>query len=363
MTQKLTSRILTRLLLVAVASILAGCLRNEFTIEFKLPKQITQNYRIEYYAAASNGGKFVEGATSVVEGKGALRGVTRMPTIAFVYSTGDWPLLPIYAERGQTVRIEGSDDNPRNWRVGGNKINEQTTEWRLAHASALASGRPDSINAAVAAFVQAHPDSPTSTFLMLTYYVARDNQEGYTRLWRRITAEAKTPELLRAAGSADQPDPAALPPTPRIVAVNLYARADSTFLLSAADAAATIIHFRRSTDSGDDAAADSLARLAAAFKKNALQAVDVTFETESAIAGRTVRSDSLKRVKHATLFAGESSETAINLGVRRTPWFIVTDSTGRAAYAGADLAPALAAARKLAKAPANANSKSSADAH
>ena len=363
MTRKFHSRQLTFMLLAAACIFLSACLRNEFTIEFRLPANITQNYRIEYYAAASNGGKFVEGAVSIVEGKGKLNGPTRMPTIAFIYSSGDWPLLAVYAERGQTIHLEGTDDNPRNWSADGNKINEQASEWRRAHASALASGQTDSINAAVAQFVRQHPDSPTSTFLMLTYYVARDDIDGYSRLWRHISPKAKLPELLRAAASADQFDPAPLPPTPRIVSINLYARADSTVLLSPADARATIIHFRRSSDKADADATDSLARLAAAFKPKALQAVDVTFESESATAGRKVNADSLNRVKHATLFAGESSETAINLGVRRTPWFIITDSTGRAAYAGGDLTPALAAARRLARSSAAAEQKPAADAH
>lgn len=358
-------RLPAMMLVLLGAAMLASCLRNEFTIEFRLPADANRNYRIEYYAAASSGGKYVEGAVSVVNGKGSIRGVTRMPTIVYIYESGDWPVLAIYAERGQTITLEGTSANPATWSVGGNKINKEVDQWRHEHQAALTSGQPDSVNRAVAQFVEAHPDSPTATFLMLTYFNQRDNASLYSRLWRHISPKAKTPELLRAAASPDQLTPEAIPPTPRIRSVVLYARADSTFQLTAADARVSILHFRRSIDAFDERASDSIAALAARFAAPRLQAADITFETDAAVAQRHVASDSLKRVMHASLFAGEASETAINLGVRRTPWFIVLDSTGRAAYAGGDLEPAIAAARKIAsqkpqsaptpKAPANAH--------
>ena len=75
----------------------------------------------------------------------------------------------------------------------------------------------------------------------------------------------------------------------------------------------------------------------------------ISFDPDSVAWLTRARGDSIAGALHAWLPAGEASGIAMRLDVARTPWFIVSDRSGRRHYSGDDAGRAAVAARRLAR--------------
>lgn len=169
MTRKDIPLLLSCLCLIAISG---GCIRNEFMLEAELPEKVNYTYTLSYYASDSRGGVELTAALDVRNGSGKLKGFTRNPALGWIfYGNSPLPAAIFYAGRGDKIRISGDDGSPLGWSIGGNRINDELTEWRLANRKLIAEARDSfskdlsgekarlKLNAAIAAFVKSHPES------------------------------------------------------------------------------------------------------------------------------------------------------------------------------------------------------------
>lgn len=336
-------------------SALCGCIRNAFRIEVALADDFTHTYRVQYYAAVSDGGRYVESAIPVSAGKGEIEGATRYPTIVYLFDSGEMPVLIFYAERGDKIKITGKGTNPAAWDVGGNEVNEAWSKWRHDNLDALEKRDPQEINKAVAAYVKANPATKLATLLMLTTYNRREDEKGYLELWNAIPEKFKSPELLKAVGRPDQFTSDILPPDD-LGSLRLHAFRDTVITLDSKVGKITLLWFRRSENNLlTDEVKDSLRSLHRTFGDSSkLRIAEIAFEPDTVTWVREVLADSTGWI-HAIVPAAEASEDAMRLQVGRTPFFIVADKAGRQRYRGSDLKAAVAEARKLVSKEKSAN--------
>lgn len=336
-------RIILGMLAALLTVMLQGCVKNEFRIEFKLSPDIDSQYTLVYYASDKKKGWYTEEVAPVEKGHYESRGYTRNPTLVYVSSAfGQGPRLIFYAERGDHIEITGGVD-PMEWSVGGNKINEKWTEWRLANLKALR-GTPEEVNAAVAAYLRKNPDDELSVLLLLTTYDRRADQTGFARLWNSIDEDTRDPQLVSLAGAPDRMSAAEQTVPARVSPLKLHAEGDSLVDYNPAAHKKTLLAFWRPYDTGHDRLVDSLRALASAGVRAGI--VDICFEQNAYIWKERIRSDSLAGSLRAWMPGAETTEAAIALGVTRTPWIIVADNKGKIIYRGDDISRAAALIRK-----------------
>ena len=183
---------------------LLSCSKSEFNFDFELAPDITENYNVTYYATDYKDGVTIQAVASVREGKCDLKGMTRLPTIAFITTRKSQLPLVVYAEKGNKIKVSGEDGDPLSWMVEGNDINIQLSDWRKLNIETLTSNDKDSVNLAVKEYVEKNPANPISTILMLCYYERKNNENGYSELMASLQGPARSTDLLHMLGRSDQ---------------------------------------------------------------------------------------------------------------------------------------------------------------
>lgn len=337
-------RPLRHLLLLILTLLLCGCSGGEFSVDFQLDPGLRQNYHVIYYSFRKGGGKLVEAAIPVTEGRFLLKGYSKRQTLILLYGTGEEPALAFMAEPGNELIVSGSGSDPKNWSVKGNKTDEIWSEWRAKNAKAL-NGNYKEVNRTVADFVKGHPKDILSAILMLTLYDRRNDEEGYIKLWNSIAASAKPMELLQSVGRSDQLMTEAYPPQP---VDTLVLHTPDTLLPIASKASdLLLLHFWRTSDKERNAAVDSLKKLRSTFADTLkLAMADISFESDSLSWRRVVRTDSVENWIRAWAPAAEASEVAMTLSVTRTPYYILIDKKGNQKFRTGNLEDILKETRK-----------------
>lgn len=344
------NRILRISIMITLMAALCSCLRNDFSVSFEVKVTESSNYTYEYYASAKNGGRFIQGAFPLSGGKGEIKGATRNPTVVSLRGMNGAGLLVFYVERGDNLKITGEGMDVSFWRVDGNSINRELTEWRLANRPALRRQPGVSINDAVAEFVKSHKNSVASTILMLYYYERNGNEEEYSRLWSMISVKAKPEDVMRSTGRADQLDAVCSEPG-MLGELELHNEHDSLIRIPAPKSETTLLFFWRSAEGSYPATVDSLKALRKRLgdASRGLRVIDVNFDLDSISWNQQLRLDSAVDWVRTRWYAGEATQAAMELMVPSTPYFIVADRTGRQVYRGASQAEALDVAGHRAK--------------
>lgn len=338
-----------RLLMFAAAMmslLLVSCVKNELKVSLELPKDITDAYRLLYYASDSKKGWYTETVVTVQQGKGETLCYTKNPTIVYVMYSGNMPEAAFYAERGGKIRITGETGDPYAWKIEGNKINEEWSEWRIANKEALKGRDSQKINKAVAGFVNANSDKALSAILLLTYYDRRSDDKGFRVLWNKLKGDALKPEWVQLAGCADMPGGM---PAERL-------KVGELILHTAGNGADTlkiggkpmILYFWRSDDSDKAESMNELRNLRKLVPDSSRYLIsDISFEMDSLSWRYGLSGDSLKGVVRGWLPIGEADSVVMRMGVNRTPYVLVYDKKGQEVYRGDDLSKASAMYRKL----------------
>lgn len=323
--------------------LLSSCVKNEFIIEAELPAEVTENYRVLYYAADKRGGWITEGTLVVTAGKGKLKGITRLPSIVYLYESGNVPAVAFYARRGDKIKISGQGMNPRDWSFSGNDINKEWSEWRLSERKSLNS--PDATNVAVAKYVRANPDKPLALILLLTLYDEKLDTKGFRKLYDSLSPNVRDSEWLRLFNNAaladyklTEPDGVTTSGFPVMV------NPDSMVSLRYADAERMLffVHGRSEKPSSADIA--SIRKLLEEKSGDRLRVNFILFTSDSTAISRDHLADSIPGARFYWAPEAEVSPAAVALNVSATPEYIVTDRKGNILYSGSELSGAL---RKL----------------
>ncbi|MCH5234170.1 MAG: hypothetical protein J1E16_02675 [Muribaculaceae bacterium] len=327
--------------------VLTACGKNEFNLDFRLEKDVTENYNVNYYASAKNGGRTIQAVASVREGNCELKGFTQQPTLLYITKRNSVLPLVIYAEKNNKIEISGEGKEPLDWDVKGNEINEILSAWRLDNKEIMSECVPDSVNNAVERFVEENPESQVSTILMLCYFDRKVNERKYTELMGMLKGEAKNTEWLRIIGRSDQ----------LIHSYSYPARLESMVMRSAKKGGDTLIIdkknpvlllFWESGNSDRKVMIDSIKALEKEFPDSSRIIADVCLDIDSIGWKNTMKKDSLyKDMKRFWAPAGLNETRMQKLKVAAIPYYIVFTKEGVQSYRGTDLSDAINEYRTL----------------
>lgn len=338
---------LCRLLLLCL--IFCSCIKNEVNVEFSLPKDLKAVYRIVYYASDKKRGMIQQTAVDIVDGNAAIKLPTRYPSIVYLFAPSQTqPGLMFYAERGDKITISGNNSDMMQWKVGGNSINDEWTEWRIKNKDALASRSDEKINQAVAKYVKENPKSELSLILLYLAYSRKSDPEGFNSLYAGIDKKVlDNSELVNVLSNGDM---LGGPASKGAVPGNLILTGEDGFAdtINLKNGKTAMLVFR--SGKNDSYRADQIGALKDLRKEfpdtGKYILVDIYADSDSTQWHRSIEKDSLKDVRHLWLPLGLVSNEAMNMGIDILPYYIVTDGNGKASYSGINLEKAKAAFRK-----------------
>ena len=327
--------------------LLTGC-KPEFTVEFDLEQDVNTTCRLVYYASSSKQGMVMEPVAGIENGKGKVIAPTKYPSIVFLFQTSSSvPSAIFYAERGDKIKITGKGSNPMDWEIKGNSLSEEWSEWRLANKDAIMRGGKD-LNEAIGKYVEKNPSSKLSAALLILQYSRRDDEEGFMKLFNSLKPGATSDkQLMNALSVADMPG-GELEAGGNLSTMVLSAPSGNADTLRFNRGVASIVIFRDSRNRdflGEES--DSLRSLLKSYPDSTSRMIArISFDPDSMSWINSLRTDSLKNIAKGWMPHGLADSTAIALGVRRTPYYVVADGKGKRIYGGSDLREAVEKFRK-----------------
>ncbi|MDE5876685.1 MAG: DUF4369 domain-containing protein [Muribaculaceae bacterium] len=338
---------LLKLMAFALVMMCAACTRNEFNMDLDLSGVGTADFQVVYYASDSRQGFYVETNMVAREGKGTLRGITRYPTLVYITSRHIHEPLVVYAERGDKISLKGDSPDQLGWEVSGNKVNDEWSAWRMANAAALRSGKPDSINAAVARFVREQPESKVSLLLMLTTFIRRSDPLLYRELWKDLDNDLRHSALVQLAGRPDQRG-ATLSQVARVESMVLRGRGRLDTVITSRVPATLLCFWMNTSYKRSGTLMDSIRALATEFPDSASRSiVDICMNSDSAAWISALPKDSLKGVTRSWMPLGTTDPAALTIGVGYLPCLVVVDKGGDIVYQGDSISLAMKTFRQL----------------
>lgn len=314
------------LLMGLVCLLITGCKKNEFRIEFSLSADVSESYPLIYYASNAVKGVNLEQVAVVTKGQGNLKGITRNPTLVYIFRGGSVPAAVIYAERGDLIKVSGKSSSPVEWSIEGNAVTEGLSEWRLANREAILSRDTLKINKGVGDYVAKNPENPVSTLLLLIYYNREKDPAGFLRLrnsLKGVAAEGRWSELVSTN------DLLTGMVTEGRKAEEMIFHTSTGFDTVNPKRGDMLLYFNRGGNESRKKDIDELKKRIRE-RKDSLHPliVTVSFESDSLTWRQQVRRDSLNGVIMAWMPLGFSDSIAEALNVTRLPAWLEIDSLG-----------------------------------
>lgn len=312
---------------------LAGCGKNEVTLTFQLSQDVNTPCRILYYASSKNVGMIRETVAEIAAGKGEVALPQKYPSIIYLFSPSQkQPEAIIYAKSGDKFVISGKGPNIGEWEITGNDVTEALSEWRIRNSSLIRSADEDKLNKAVSEYVVKNPDSKAAAIILYVYFVRRGHEKEFESLQKKLSRDIYDDEKLMAAlSSADLmtnlTENARLPE--EIIRVGADGFADTLFIK---DGKGKFLIFNDNSHSERTMPADSVAALTK--RKTDRKVAEFYMESDSLSWQRHVKADTIPGLTRLWMPQGMADTTAISMGIRRVPYFVVVDAKGQTVYSG-----------------------------
>ncbi len=322
---------------------LASCVKNEFRVEFRLPAGVNESYTMLYYVSDSEKGWLYDQVAVVQQGKCQMKGVTRNPTLIYVFQGAQEPGVVIYAERGDKIEITGDSSSPAAWTVSGNDINATLSTWRAENRTALSARDNKRVNDAVAKYVRANPDDPVSTILLEVYYDRSIDTAGFESLSKTLKGKAADvfwTELMSRSDLIGGFEPLKQTASPLI----LRTAGNGADTIGFSEQPALLYFSYNNYDARKDDVSKMKQLLKERTDSGKPQIVSVSLENDSSSWRYQARMDSLKGAVVAWMPLSFADPAAVSLGIEKAPCFIVIGKKGKILYRGTSMDDA---ARKL----------------
>lgn len=322
---------------------LASCVKNEFRVEFRLPAGVNESYTMLYYVSDSEKGWLYDQVAVVQQGKCQMKGVTRNPTLIYVFQGAQEPGVVIYAERGDKIEITGDSSSPAAWTVSGNDINATLSTWRAENRTALSARDNKRVNDAVAKYVRANPDDPVSTILLEVYYDRSIDTAGFESLSKTLKGKAADvfwTELMSRSDLIGGFEPLKQTASPLI----LRTAGNGADTIGFSEQPALLYFSYNNYDARKDDVSKMKQLLKERTDSGKPQIVSVSLENDSSSWRYQARMDSLKGAVVAWMPLSFADPAAVSLGIEKAPCFIVVGKKGKILYRGTSMDDA---ARKL----------------
>lgn len=155
-------------LLLTLVVVACGTPAGQFRLEGRL-RNFNQG---EFYLYSIDDGRGQIDTIHVVEGRFALtKDVERQTTFVLVFP--NFSELPIFAESGASVDIQGDASHLKETKVAGTEENDLMTEFRLN----VADMTPPQVVKAAEAFIREHPERECSRYLLDKYFVQQHDAD------------------------------------------------------------------------------------------------------------------------------------------------------------------------------------------
>ncbi len=295
---------------------------SRFVVRGTTPGTENMNLRFGYNSPEG----YRSGVVAVREGKFEFAGVSSRPTLVEMFEHDYTPLGRLCLANGDNVECVLSRGVPEAIKVAGSPLNERWAEYLNANAGVL---RSDEGNAAVAAYVAAHPDDILSTLLLVTQYDVRRNPLQADSLLA-LVAPAARPEFIagdfayllgRVAGENTHSP---------VDSINFVAPDNRVEALAPAGRKATVYFFSDDEAMREDSVVAALVRFAAA---KGVAVADIYLSPDTMAWKRMIRSERVKGVDDSSLRRGWlpgslGAPQLQRLGVVDLPFAVVCDSSG-----------------------------------
>ena len=288
----------------------------------------TQNMRIIY--VVGNNANIL--SMPVVDGKFDYTGKTEEMTIVELYNRHMELLTRVAVENGDEIKISGSIKEPYKMKVSGSSVNEDWFDWQNDHADILAANDRHAIETAIEKYAKTNKRDLLSGLLITCTYINSKNHAKAEVLLESLNESAK-PEFIRnrinIVGEAENQISDKTAAT-----FSLYCSKDTIARFNPANSKASLIYFWSENNAERAKIVKELKSLTKKYpSKNDFKISDITFETDTAVWKRAVRTDSVKWQQFWGV-GGKMNATVKGLQVENAPYFIVTDSKGNITYRG-----------------------------
>lgn len=320
---------------------LAACgADKEFRIDGRVDGFGTGNLRLVYY----NGEGVQSIAATAVDGRFMVTGKLSKPAMIRVYTNNGTVVGRLIVEPGETVEAVFNLTDPLNIKLDGNDDSERYAKFITENAGLLRSGNRSAINAAVDKYVAANPQRAVSGLLMADYYDSNGYEQRAMELIALLGRDARNTAALDGLRDMLQTlsypaDSLALTP------MRLFCYGDSLTTLDPGRAPLTMICLTTADNRGADSINAAIDMIRNGKHKHDTQFADISCDSDTAAWKQSVRqqTDSSATSKSILRFWAPSAYNIAafeKMPVRRVPWFIVADSTGRVLYRGSSVASA-----------------------
>lgn len=152
-------------LMLAALWLLAAC--GEDSKHFKLEGRMLQMNSGEFYVYSDDGD--IDGFDTIkVQGGRFAYEIPCEHPFTFTVVFPNYSQLPIFAEPGKTVEVDGDASHLKALKIKGSKTNELMSAFR----EHVANASPPETKQFAAQFIKDHADSPVSLYLLKRYFVA-----------------------------------------------------------------------------------------------------------------------------------------------------------------------------------------------
>lgn len=172
--------------------LLASC--GEDSKHFKIEGRLLQMNQGEFYVYTTDGSNPGIDTIKVEGGRFAYEAPCEQPS-TFVLVFPNFSEIPVFAEPGKTIDIDGDASHLKKLKIKGSKDNELMSSFR----EQIAEASPPEIKKYASQFVADHPDSPVGLWIVRKYLVATA-QPDYKEALRLIKLmQAKQPKNSQLA--------------------------------------------------------------------------------------------------------------------------------------------------------------------
>lgn len=148
--------------------------------QFRLEGRFRNFNQGEFYLYSIDDGKGRIDTINVIEGRFSMTMDVERPT-TYVLVFPNFSELPIFAESGTSVDIQGDASHLKETKVAGTDENDLMTEFRLK----VADMTPPKVVKAAEAFIREHPERDCSRYLLDKYFIQQHDAD-----YKKVTALA-----------------------------------------------------------------------------------------------------------------------------------------------------------------------------
>lgn len=281
---------------------------------------------VEMIYAGDEGVQRIAGRADA-EGRVSLQGSSAEPVIVWLMRSNGDPICFLLARNGEKISVAMKPGDYSTFTIEGSDDNEALGKFFADNAGIMDNpARRRDLDAAIARYVGANPSSIASTALLVTLYDAENDPAAADKLFGSLSLEARKASLTAdfrslLANAVVTNDEMLLHP------FSIYDKNDSLISFLPTSKPYSLLAFT-SLDKPDSVTA-MLRRVRGRHDKARLEMMEIGLWGDPDTWRADVRGDSATwRQGYA---AGGPSSTALRrYKVPRTPFFIITDSTGRA---------------------------------